>query len=186
MSVEKAFSTYPTHLKNPNLHGKNQLGFPCSPQHFHAEIIQKMFSAESFRYAFTVVRNPFDRIISEYRFRADIAARQKTELPEFNEWLESSLIKYDLDNYLLDNHIRPQIEFLIPGIDIYKLEIGAAEILMQIQLKLPELKLKPPNIANASRSERPQLNDASIKSVQSFYAEDFERFGYETEYRLYK
>jgi len=155
MSIENCFSHYPTHLKNPNLHGKNQLQFPCSPQHFHAEIIEKMFSIEAFAYSFTVVRNPFDRILSEYKFRSDIAQRQSREMLPIDSWLEHSLTEYRKDKYFLDNHLRPQVDFILPQMEIFKLEDGLDSILTGIQQKLPGISLPHPTHANTSNTQTP-------------------------------
>lgn len=179
MSIEKGFSGYPTHLKNPYLHGKNQLGFPCSPQHFHAEIIQKMFNARHFQYTFSVVRNPFDRVSSEYRFRADIAKRQNREIANFDLWLQHSLQKYHADPYILDNHLRPQVQFLLPDMKVLKLEIGLVEIFKVIQEDIPGLSLDPPTHANVSNSSIPELSPKSIALITQMYSEDFEQLDYQ-------
>jgi hypothetical protein len=42
----------------------------CSPQHLHAEQLHAIFHVNRFTYSFMTVRNPIDRLVSEYRMRA--------------------------------------------------------------------------------------------------------------------
>lgn len=41
----------------------------CSPQHMHAEILEKIFKINSFHAIFITVRHPFERIKSEFKWR---------------------------------------------------------------------------------------------------------------------
>ena len=178
MSVEKSFTKFPTHLKNPNLHGDNQHRFPCSPQHFHAEIISKMFYVDAFIYSFVVVRNPFDRLISEYRFRSDIAKRQSRDILPFNIWLEKSLSAYHDNQYTLDNHLRPQVEFMLPNMKVFHLEEGLQEVFKSLKTDLPELNIASPVHVNASATVTPNLTPKSVDLIAQMYQEDFLEFGY--------
>lgn len=180
MSVERVFSQHPTHLKNPYLHGKGQLEFPCSPQHFHAEIVEKMFSMDAFVYCFTLVRNPYERILSEYRFRSDIAKRQKRNLEPFDTWLQKSLSIFESNPYTLDNHLRPQIEFLTPNIKIFKFENGLENIFSQIEADLPNLIISRPSHTNKSKTSQSEMSIKSRETIQEFYKEDFSILEYPT------
>ena len=178
MSIEKNLSFLPTHLKNPYLHGNDQQGFPCSPQHFHSDIILKMFDVSAFYYSFTVTRHPFNRLISEYRFRSDIAARQKQKMPEINSWIENIFSRYASNKYVLDNHIRPQHEFLLPDMDVMKLEDGMQSIFSQmsksIDINIPETSAH----INKSTGLDISVGFESKELIRSFYASDFETFDY--------
>jgi len=178
MSIENSLSALPTHLKNPYLHGDNQLRFPCSPQHFHADIITKMFDVNSFFYSFTVTRHPFSRLLSEYRFRTDIAERQNKIMMEINDWIENTLNQYPNNNYLLDNHIRPQNEFLVPGMDVMKLEEGMDAIISRISRKIGISQLGDSVHRNKSKSLETSIGLESKELIKRFYKSDFETLGY--------
>ena len=45
-------------------------GTSCSAQHFHAKMFEELFNGASFDYSFTIVRDPLERMFSEYRHRA--------------------------------------------------------------------------------------------------------------------
>ncbi|XGA79222.1 sulfotransferase family 2 domain-containing protein [Halomonas sp. CH40] len=69
MSIENMLKKHANiALRSPYLHGVTQQKFPCSPQHFHLDIVDKIFPMSNFSYKFAVVRHPLHRFISEYKF----------------------------------------------------------------------------------------------------------------------
>jgi hypothetical protein len=102
-------------LHSPKLHGTDKLGFPCSPQHFHAEIVTNLFRDKTFfKLRFAVVRHPVDRMLSEYRmFDANLRV-------SIHKWVDRSFIRYSTDSYYRDNHFRPQTEFIDQLTAVYR------------------------------------------------------------------
>ena len=52
-----------------------------TPQHFHANIYQKIIPEGFYDYSFCIVRNPFDRLVSEYAMR-------DTDDYSFDDWVK--------------------------------------------------------------------------------------------------
>lgn len=91
-------------------------------QHLHAEVLDLIFKFEEMDSVFTIVRDPFSRLKSEYYWQA----RQGITNLNVKDWICDTFDKYESNNYVYDNHIRPQVEFLPSGsnIKVFKLEEG--------------------------------------------------------------
>lgn len=152
----------------------------CSPQHLTYDDIIQIFDASLFDYAFTIVRNPYDRLESEYKWQF----RGEPERQPFLPWFARTLRQYMQDAWLFDNHIRPQKAFLGKKVQVFRLEDGMANIMAEVS-KNTGLPL-PPDIPHA-RDSRSFANaptpvewDTHMRQlVNDFYADDFEQFGYE-------
>ena len=173
MSIEKSLSDFPTHLETPFLHGDNQQRFPCSPQHFHSEIILKLFDVNSFYYSFTVTRHPFKRLVSEYKFRSDIAKRQNRAIDDFNSWVERTFSCYDTNNFILDNHIRPQNEFLIPEMDVLRLEDGMESVFTRVSRMIDVNKIHCAAHVNKSTGLKISVGSGARELIRIFYKTTF-------------
>lgn len=66
---------------------------------------------------FTILRNPWHKICSEYVWK-----KKDPHFNKFNKWVRNRLGKYKRNNYIDDNHFRPQIEFVSPQIKIFLTE----------------------------------------------------------------
>ncbi len=69
-------------------------------------------------YEFTVFRNPLERLLSEF-FMRSATHINKTDT-DFHNFTVNILNHYELNNYINDNHIRPQTEFINKNMDIFK------------------------------------------------------------------
>lgn len=144
----------------------------CSPQHFHAALLREMMVLSSFDAIFTVLRDPMDRLQSEYRWR-----RQHTphSLPAFDTWVNQVFDRYQVDSFVLDNHIRPQEQFVLPQAQVTALERGVAHTLNKLSetLGVP-LPVGHDPIVNASpRDDGLEISAATRARIQTFYAKDF-------------
>ena len=81
----------------------------CSPQHMHAEQILSHFRLERFDYVFITVPDPLKRLLSGY-----VRMRFAQDTPALPVWFNRAVRRYLEDSYCLDNHIRPQVEFMVP------------------------------------------------------------------------
>lgn len=166
----------PVHLHS---NGK-PMGALTTPQHLRWADIACFFAKGYFDHRFTVVRNPYDRIESEYRYRQAPAGRSSHQSVErFSTWLERHIKQAGAVPHHLDNHIRPQVDFIGGGVQVYHYEDGLDAIAARIAEEigspspgsLPRLRVvkNPPQIEW-------DLQDRLL--VNRFYAEDFDRFGY--------
>ena len=157
--------------------------FPCVPQHFHGEVLGPLFAPGFFDYSFCVTRNPYDRILSEYNYRINWPRLRNKVLPKpgFDRWLKGVLTKYKKNSYVYSNHIRPQGEFLIEGTESFRLEDGLGPLqerlaaLTGIPLE-EQIPTKNPSIKSATK-----ISEYEAALIREFYADDFERFGYDPE-----
>ena len=99
-------------------------------------------------------------------------------MPEINSWIENIFSRYASNKYVLDNHIRPQHEFLLPDMDVMKLEDGMQSIFSQmsksIDINIPETSAH----INKSTGLDISVGFESKELIRSFYASDFETFDY--------
>ncbi len=146
-------------------------GLGVTPQHFHANIYQKIIPEGFYDYSFCIVRNPFDRLVSEYAMR-------DTDDYSFDDWVKFIFSEYHRDAFVHDNHIRPQIDFIVKGIEIFRFEDGIKDILNRLATKL---SLTPPIVDFHERKSLPtQVKPAetTLRLIEEFYAEDLQAFDY--------
>ena len=90
----------------------------CSPQHFHGELILSLLNTSQLDYSFTIFRDPVARMISEYRWRI----KHPLAMNGFDLWYQAIRQEFKKYKYLLDNHIRSQVDFLIPDLNVFRFE----------------------------------------------------------------
>ena len=144
----------------------------CSPQHYHADILNFIFNVQNFDFYFMTVRHPVSRMISEYKMR-----NPTDEL--FEAWIEKQFQLYQNNNFILDNHIRPQAQFFIKGAKVYKQEDRFDEKFCDHINKILKYPIHHTKL-NKLRSSTPAF-EASKQCkilIEDFYAEDMELFEY--------
>ena len=156
-----------------------------SPQHYHATLLQDLLRIERFDAVFTVVREPLARFRSEYAMRCRDATAGTTDQVE--AWTRRRLARYESNPSMMDNHLRPQEEFLLPGARVYRLEDGleavSADLNDRCDLDLPS---RFPRKLRSGGSRRPlassdvELNPEVVRLLTDFYASDFDTLGYPT------
>lgn len=158
---------------------------PCSPQHMHAEMLKQQFVLNQFNGIFMMVRHPYARFRSEYcmanQGSLDISASA------VEAWTRKVMTVYAANPHVLDNHIRPQHEFYLPGATVYKLESGfddiKADLAAQhgVQFISGDVREMSREQHSGVSSKDVELNDAVKAMLNVFYAEDFIKFGYSPE-----
>lgn len=165
------------------------------PTHFDIAMIEKIFVLEKF-YSFAIVRNPYQRMLSDYKWAKTIRKRSnKTEWDKiksnreeffnklsFEEFCTFCIKQYHADNNFMANHIMPQHRFISSNINkIFKLEDGLEkaieEVFADLGLHLSK-KLVLPKI-NASKNEEIEISTKAKQIIYDFYKEDFIKFKYE-------
>jgi hypothetical protein len=148
-----------------------------SPQHMHAEQMISVLRPEQFDLILMTVRNPVDRLLSEYRLRCGKLENPPTAM----EWFDSTMRRYAEDPCCIDNHIRPQVDFRLPTAEVFHQEDGPEAIVERVEEKL-ELKLKQRSIAAENQAQAIEISDEDVAKVammaRVFYLRDFVAFGY--------
>lgn len=152
----------------------------CTPQHYRAQDVKALLGEGFFDYALTIVRNPYDRIESEYKMRAELAKETYWgRIPSFSHWLEINLETQKRAPYHLDNHLRPQWEFLDNDVKVFRLEDGLSSPIKAIAKKL---NVDPPEFVHHELKSEEREIEWSIADelrVNQHYGADFETFGYD-------
>lgn len=153
----------------------------------HYEMLNSIYRLEVFNFSFAIVRNPIDRAKSDYlwHFRKNGDA---SSLPDFDHWLDFMLSSFRSNQFIVDNHIRPQHEFAGPMIKkIYRYEDGLQSIALDVLASLglsPKKALPPVPMANTAeqhfgedvRSSDVEISENARRRLISFYRKDFESY----------
>lgn len=154
--------------------------FRCNPQHFTMSDMLFIFGNPTWDEAFSIVRNPYDRVKSEFLWRYPVTIRHGGLRPDFAAWLEVSLEITSKDKHHLDNHMRPQTDFIDDGLTVFRYEDGFERISEYVSnICGIENDFDHSEIINRSdRSGDFKLRWSSVRLVDTFYASDFECLGY--------
>ena len=179
---------------------------PCNPQHYHSDLIDKYLDVD-IDAEFTVVRNPFKRLISEMFWNEPGIARNTKELddnfwnqfqtymvPRMSEFIVSeNYFKTQPDKFFnreisfpFDNHMRPQWHFLREDTQVFKIEkMSEIEKHLESEYNIPAVKetnmsknkLKLPDFTEFKFPDR-------FKDLYStLYGYVHDKFGYKLPYR---
>jgi hypothetical protein len=148
-----------------------------SPQHCTIRQLDHFFDIGKMDFVFALVRNPFSRIVSAYKFHKKFGRTQLS----FQEWIGPALRKAAADPRVFDNHLRPASDFLDDRVNVYRLEDQIDQFLGDVRQHAPRFKEMP----TANRSKAHEEDDFSFdkdlkKTVQERFRADFERFYYNT------
>jgi Sulfotransferase family len=152
-----------------------------TPQHLRMNDIEELLGENYFDYAFAFVRNPFERIASEFRLRCKLMREGVWKgTPRFSTWLENQLDAYRKNPFHLDNHLRPQWEFVSSRVRVFRYEDGLHEGLAHVA---QEIGVKAPDALGHALSSQDAgvtaaFESADAERVLEVYARDFERFVY--------
>jgi hypothetical protein len=172
------------------VHRPDTVWTKSSPQHVDSQSLMRLFpSSEFFDHFLAVVRNPYDRLKSAFKYQkyADRKISQDIDFRKFVLSLNHQVVNTIGIN---DNHFLPQYRFFYPKSPymVFKLEDGLEDVKKWIDLHvLGEKKPYDIEVANDFKSrgikvEEDLLWDDEMRSaVAELYKLDFELFGYETE-----
>ncbi len=153
--------------------GPNQ--FLCNP-HRTLDDYYKIYSKQELKsyFKFTVVRNPFDRIVSEYFYSRRRGLTQSRDFKTF-------VVNGEIDTHSYPNHNIPQINFFV---DKKRIDYIAKFKNLQEDFKticdkigIPHQEL--PHKNKTKHKHYTEYYDDETKSiVEKKYAKDIEYFGY--------
>lgn len=158
-----------------------KFGMVCAPQYFHRALYLPLVDLDAFALRFMTVRHPLDRLLSQYRH-----AHRRRAIGLL-DWLD--MVDHDLPKnpYLIDNHLRPQHEFIDDSLQVFRQEDrfdSAWARLISDEHGLGFGRFEVPIMRETGKSQRPltaQETDRLLAVADRFYAADYERFGYQRE-----
>lgn len=122
---------------------------------------------------------------SEYRYLyAGKRIRKKLwdfgQVPEFSKWAIREMRAAEHDPWRLDNHLRPQWEFVYPGAECFRLEdgLGKGLAIAAARIGAPPPKEVPSLNRTAGMDIETTWTDEARAMVARRYARDFKEFGY--------
>lgn len=152
------------------------------PAHYDISLVEKIFHLDKI-YSFAMVRNPYDRILSDYKWaKAKTNNIQFFQKMTFEDFCVHCFKEHANDGGYLANHITPQHKFVSKNVNkVFKLENGLEaaieEVFEDIGIQLGEKLVL--NKLNASTDEDININQKTRKLIYDFYEEDFKVFGFE-------
>lgn len=153
-----------------------------TPQHLGYRTLTELTKTlnRPFEYKFAVVRNPFDRIVSEFFYRIKLGSIQLGDNAEslFSPWVIHNLRKYKNTPDVLDNHLRPQTYFVNDDVEVFKFEDGIQNVLNAVGNSIgiqEEVEVKPKKVGE---KKKVRWSPNAIKMVLEIYEQDFDRYDY--------
>ena len=165
-----------------------------TPQHIETAT-QRVLLPEGFcDHRFCILRNPFERVLSEYRYRAT-RRNNAGNLPDhigpgdkltveldwdtefcgtFDDWVQKIFSEQIINPYVSDNHIRPQIEFTAPDVRMFIFEEGIDRVLRWIDRITHTERATVALDRNTSTKFSIEMLDQTRETIQDFYREDFQ------------
>lgn len=151
------------------------------PTHYDYDMLQRLFELDSL-YSFAVVRNPVNRMISQYKWALEKSTMASTFAQmNFSEFIHMMFAEYKKNENLLSGHYKPQVRFVGEKVTrVFRYEEGLDAIIRRVLEDLgfkPQDDLKIPVVNNSTpRTVVPSESD--IQAIRDLYAEDFSAFGY--------
>ena len=157
-----------------------------SPQHADWTTVRRLFGEGFFDGAFAVVRHPVSRAISAYHFQIEVEGTAPADI-SFHDWLQEMRSRQALDPFAIDNHFRPQVDFLPEDCAIFHLEHGLDALVPHLDAMTGTAggprAIGHSNSRGAVKTAPVTTTKASagpdeIALLAEIYAEDFRRLGY--------
>ena len=154
-----------------------------SPQHIDGENLSRLFPPEFFNFSFAVVRNPYSRLFSAFKFQMFVEKKIDEQM-DINEFVQNELEQVASGIGFYDNHFRSQSSFFMPNLryDVFKLENGLSEVKSYLDKKFYGAPVSL-DIQHQNRGVKAltpfSLSEESKNIVREIYLSDFENFKYE-------
>ena len=124
---------------------------------------------------FAIVRNPFDRLWSEYNYYWAHLCSWDHFFELFPKWMFDD---HETGRDAL-RHIKPQNEFIDDRVEVLRFENLKSDFYsFCVKHNLPNRELPMINISGVDKFIN-KYDNKKIKAVQDYYAKDIEQFGYE-------
>ncbi len=152
----------------------------CSPQHMHAAVLNTLFDTTRFDYVFMTVRHPITRLLSKFTMEH----RPPHTADHLESWSQSVFAKLAIDPAHMDNHLRPQSDFMVSNADVFRLEDGfGAHFVSRLEAKIG-LPFRQKSVSREMHARVTGLDISIIRPpvrdlIASTYKNDFKLFGYD-------
>ncbi|UWQ95278.1 sulfotransferase family protein [Rhodobacteraceae bacterium M385] len=149
---------------------KRRLGWSeTTAQHMEARVHTRLVPDGFYDESFAVLRDPVARMVSEYRYRLDRFEGQRS----FDDWVRAAFDAYGRDGYVYDNHIRPQAEFLRPGMVLFRLEMGMEAVFDWVDAVTGTETASREIWEKRSVANKIEVNDTIRDEIIAFYKADY-------------
>lgn len=163
----------------------------ASPQHLTCADLKSIIRLDEIDEIFTVVRNPYSRLFSEYKW-ATRGMTVSSDIPPFDQWSVEQIAMAKNDPNHADNHIRPMVDFISLDVPckIFYYESGLnaiAEFYSEEHLlecppmgeknRAPDHLLPTHDNGKAPRLQE-LLSESSLSFINNYYIQDFIAFSY--------
>jgi len=140
---------------------------------------------------FTSVRDPIQKILSEFEWQKALKNKMCDKYNEINEWIVESLKLHEQDNSTADNHFEPQIKFIVDYYgntipydnmiicDKYNYHKNINNFIERNKLKIKDYDKAIDNIPNVHSNRKgyddlyTQLEPETIQLIKNYYRGDF-------------
>lgn len=136
---------------------------------------------------FAVVRNPYDRILSEFKHQltiTNIIKKYEISTTFFNLWLNDKFRLLETYKHLDDNHFLPQSEYIFDeyGNQIVEHVLYFENLATEFDQLMDQYhlytKLKHENIGHRTDITIDDISDENLEKINNYYQDDFINFGY--------
>lgn len=151
-------------------------GFITNPAHFTKYDFANCIRMDQVDYSFAFVRDPMKRLMSEFRYQSGISRSSRLS---FSSWAHLMLESARREPRIYQNHLRPQVDFVPDGAEVFRLEDGFDPLIRKLDQVFGALGPEEgvPRL-NVSRSAPITVSRQDAELIESFYDADYERFGY--------
>jgi len=132
---------------------------------------------ERIDYKLALVRDPLGRVFSQYRFQTGKSLMSHLS---FSTWLRVMLRAVAMEPKIHENHIRPQIDLILDGSEIFHLEEGFERLAARLDQVCGESRpdLSVPHVLRSGRKKAVRCTRQDVERIIRFYAEDYAQLGY--------
>ncbi|WP_425074097.1 sulfotransferase family 2 domain-containing protein [Sagittula sp. S175] len=160
---------------------------PVSLQHLTWADLEAFCVPGQILSSFALVRHPLTRFVSTYNMRvAQVSPPfpRDVTLEDFADWVAARL---PVSAMLLDNHLRPQVDFLGPDTRLFRLEDGLDPVIAWLDAQFGPCEAAAPLGHERHRPDETaalfdtvsEVPPRVLETVGRLYAADFERLGYD-------
>ena len=151
-------------------------------QHLTALEIRQNFNDFEKYYKFSVVRNPYDRIISEYHWSRTIKSyKSYNKFDDFLKHVQNVFKNKDFYKNLFSDHLIPQYLFLYENNKLIVDKVYKFEEFYEIEKNLKDKYNidRKMRVCNKTKKEKIKLNKIQKEVIYNLYKKDFELFKYD-------